>query len=215
MIEEKINYLNGKIIGYAYLVEKMIDKTIFALRNQDQNAMKEVIEEMEPQSNNTELKIEKEGILILARFSPMAQGLRTVLMILKMSNDLERMADNCENICKGALNCLEMTHLSNDLDDTIALAVKVKGMLKDSMDCFINQDTFLAKKVIKSDKEINEFRNESNKILVSKIMEESDNVTYLLEIMKMNDRLERIADLTTNIAEDVIYIAKGKQYKHK
>ncbi|MEO0295915.1 MAG: PhoU domain-containing protein, partial [candidate division WOR-3 bacterium] len=107
MFEQKLEELKKEIINYAFLVEKMIEKSITGLLEKREELLKEVIEKDEISANELEIKIDELVVTIIAKYEPKGKDLRMVLMILKINNDLERMADHAVNICESALFLIE------------------------------------------------------------------------------------------------------------
>jgi phosphate transport system protein len=215
--EEKIISLKRGLIEYATLVESMIDKSIKGLVNKDRELLIEVMDEDEPKTNNFEIKLDELGTVIIAQYQPKGKGLRTVLMILKINNDLERMADHAANIAESGLSLLDVPML-NTIGDILKMAEVTKSMLKDSIDSFVEEDAQLAFEVCTRDDIVDELRNSSRKELITDMCAERAGcatVEIALNELRIARNLERIADLSTNVCEDVIFMVEGKVIKHK
>ena len=215
MIDKKINDLIGKIVSFAYHVENMLDSSIIALKNKDKDLFDKIINEMEPQSNKMELELDLQSISIIAQYNPLASNLRTTVMILKINNDLERMADNCVSICHGGNKLISSPVLSENIEEIAETANIVSSMLKDGILSFINNNHNLSKKVCKRDLLVNQFRDKKLIYYIQEMKKAPEYIDSYLELIKICDRLERIADLSTNIAESSFFITKGKVLKHK
>ena len=150
MLEEKIVSLRRELIEYAILVEDMIDKSIHGLQKKDQKLLTGVIEKEEPKANDYEILIDELCTTTIAKFEPKAKDLRTILMILKMNNDLERIADHAVNIAESGLFLIERPSVKPLIDIPRMAEVSV-NMLKDSVNGYINEDTALARSVCERD----------------------------------------------------------------
>ncbi|MBU4445779.1 MAG: phosphate signaling complex protein PhoU [Candidatus Marinimicrobia bacterium] len=214
MLIEKIKELKKEIIEYTAHVEAMIAKSIRGLQTKDMAMLKEVIEADEPIANEFELRMDEHCTTTIAQFQPTAGDLRTILMILKMGNDLERMGDTAVNISKSAMFLIERPEIRAKGVNVAKLAEASIGMLKDSINSFINEDVDLAKNVCVRDDIVDSYRDDTLKNLIAFIGEEPATVERSLHMMNICRKLERVADLSTNLCEDVIYMVKGKVIKH-
>jgi phosphate transport system protein len=155
--------------------------------------------------------------MILRCFEPRAKNLRLILMILKMNNDLERMADHAVNIADSASFLIKLAK-EESMEEILNLSNETKEMLKGSIDSFIDGDTKKAKKVCKQDDVVDELRDKIIKTSVMNMCVEPDApdlIDQKVQIMRIAKNLERIADLSTNICEDTIYMVEGKDIKHR
>lgn len=214
MLIEKIQELKKEIIEYAAHVETMIDKSIRGLQTKDMAMLKEVIETDEPIANEFELRMDEHCITTIAQYQPTAGDLRTILMILKMGNDLERIGDTAVNISKSAIFLIERPKIRAKGVNVAKLAEASIGMLKDSINSFINEDVDLAKNVCARDDIVDAYRDDTLKNLIAFIGEEPATVERSLHMMNICRKLERVADLSTNLCEDVIFMVEGKVIKH-
>ena len=213
MLAEKMAELKHRLIESATLVEYMIGKSIKGLLEKDEKLLREVIEQDEPKANNFDRQLDELCTVLIAQFEPVAKDLRTVLMILKMNKDLERMADHAVNICESGLFLIARPQL-NPLEQIRNMAHATSMMLHNSIDAFIHEDARLARDVCENDQVVDEI---GEKILVETtnfIRGEQDGIKRSLNLMRIAHNLERIADISTNICEEVIYIVEGKDIKH-
>lgn len=215
MLNTEINKLKSKIISFSYHVEQMINNSSNSYKNKDIELLKKIIKKDENKANSLELKIEKNCISTIAQYAPKATNLRMILMILKMNNDLERIADNCVNICYSYIELIENYYSNEQVEDILEITKIVASMLNDSISSFVEEDIHLAKSVCERDKIVDKYRNKKRKKIRKIIKSDSKDFDELLQYLKIYDKFERIADLSTNIAEDVIFIAKGKVIRHK
>lgn len=216
MIEERIKSLKKEIVNYASLVESMIEESIEGLSKREKTLLESVTKEKENKANKLEMKIEEHCIEIIAQFEPRAKNLRLILMILKMNNDLERMGDHAVNIADAASFLIKQPK-EESMEEILNLSNETKEMLKDSIDSFIDGDTKKAKKVCEQDDVVDELRDKIIKASVSSMCSEPDlpdSVDQKVQTIRIAKNLERIADLSTNICEDTIYMVEGRDIKH-
>jgi len=213
MLEKKLNELRMAITHYAEHVENMIQKSLKGLLKKDEKLLKEVIHNDEPIANKEELKIDELCIDFIAMFSPKAGPLRLALMILKMNNDFERMADHAVNISESALYLIKKPEVK-PLIDIPRMAEIATGMLKDATKAFLNGDSNLARDVCERDNLVDALRDQITRELVTYMTSDPGTIERSLHLLRISGNLERIADLATNIAEDVVFIVEGKTIKH-
>ncbi|MCM8771556.1 MAG: phosphate signaling complex protein PhoU [Candidatus Omnitrophica bacterium] len=213
MIEEKIKILKQKIIEFGLLVEEMIDKSIKGLIEKKEEILKEVIEKLEPIANRFEIEIDELCIEIIAQYEPKARNLRVVLMVLKINNDLERIGDHAVNICESSLFLIKRPDVK-PLIDIPRMAEESTKMIKDSISSFIEEKIDLAKDVCKRDDIVDSLRNQITRELITYMVEDYSVIERALHLIRIAQNLERIADLSTNICEDVIFMIEGKIIKH-
>jgi phosphate transport system protein len=213
IIEKKMDELKGKLIEFSELIKTMLSKSVKGLIEKDEKLLKEVIEVDEKRSNELEIEIDEMCIHIIAQFEPRAKHLRTIFLALKMNNDLERMGDHSVNISQSALYLISRLQVKPFID-LPRMAEEVKKMLEDSIKSFIEEDTSLAKSVCERDDIIDNFKNQITRELITYMLSDPSTIERALHIIRITGNLERIADLTTNICEDVIFMVKGELIKH-
>jgi phosphate transport system protein len=134
-------------------------------------------------------------------------------MIMKMGNDLERMGDHAVNIAESALYLIDRPAVK-PLIDIPRMSELTIGMLKDSISAFINEDASLAKSVCERDGLVDSLRDQVLRELVTFMLSDSKTIERSLHLTRISGNLERVADLSTNICEDVIFMVKGQVIKH-
>jgi phosphate transport system protein len=134
-------------------------------------------------------------------------------MILKMSNDLERLGDGAEHICRNGLYLIERPNYKL-IPAIQRLAQEALGMLHDSIDAFINEDAESAHQICKRDDVVDDLRDKIIADLTESMSEQPATVPIALRMMDISRKLERAADLSTNICEEIIFIVQGKMIKH-
>jgi phosphate transport system protein len=212
-LERQIEILKQKILFVGTLVEEAIAKAISALVNRDRNLAKQVIDE-DAETDRMEVEVEEEVLKILALYQPVAADLRFVVAVLKINNDLERMGDLAKNIAKRVvfLTNGEKIELPHDLRP---MANKAQQMVKESLDALVNADTLLARRVRDADDEVDSMRRTVQEFVEQKIAEHPEHTELLMRLLSVSRHLERLADLATNVAEDVIYMVEGEIVRHR
>jgi len=213
IVEEKINKLKEKIIEMALVVEKMIEKSIKGLLERNKEILDEVIEEEEKKVNDMEIEIDEMVIKFIALYHPEAEYLRTALMILKINNDLERMGDEAVNISESALFLIERPPVKPLIDIPRMAEIAIQ-MLKDSITSFVERKVELAKDVCIRDDLVDSLTNQVYRELITYMMQDPSTIERSFHLMRIARSIERIADLSTNLCEDVIFMVKGKVIKH-
>jgi len=213
ILDEKINALKSRLIDYATLVEAMIDKSIKGILKKDRTLLNEIIEQDEPKTNDFEIEIEEACTTFIAQYEPKAKDLRTILMILKINNDLERIGDHAANIAESGLFIIERPEVKPFIDIPQMAENSIK-MLQDSINSFINEDALLAKSVCERDSSVDDLLEKIIQELSTFMMRDASIIERSMELIRIAQNLERIADLSTNICEDVIYMVEGRVIKH-
>ena len=213
VLEERLIELRKTLIEFATLVEHMIESSIKGLVKREKELLDSVAQTEEPKANDLDIKLDELCASLIAQYQPMAKDLRTILMIFKMNEVLERMADHAVNISESGLYLLE-TPSVKPLIDIPEMAAVAAQMLQDSIAAFINEDAALAKDVCARDSIIDSLRDKTYRELIEVMSADSSTIKRCLHLMRISRNLERIADLSTNMCEDIIFIVEGKVIKH-
>ena len=211
-IEVEIANLKKELLEMAALAEDMLSKSVKALKEQDGALADEVIRS-DKIVNQKEIEIDKHCTRILALLHPEAEDLRTVLMILKINNDLDRIGDHAVNVAERAIFLADKP-LVKPLIDIPRMADHAIEMLKESLDAFVNKNADLAIEVCKKDDTVDELYKQVIRELVTYMAQDPTTVERSLSLILVGRELERVADLATNIAEDTVYIVRGQIIKH-
>lgn len=211
-LEEEISKLKKMLFEMATSVEEMIAKSIKALKDRNMIMAEEVIKS-DAKINEMEIEIDNQCIKILALYHPEAEDLRTVSMIMKINNDLERIGDHAVNIAEKTIYLADKPPVK-PLIDIPRMADKAIKMLQESLDAFVNKDAQLAIDVCKRDDEVDALEPQIVRELVTYMIADPQTIDRSLTIILIAREIERVADLATNIAEDTYYIVSGKSLKH-
>jgi len=214
MLRENLEGLTKKLVESASLVEGMIEKSIRGLRERNQDLLSEVTDQEEPKENELENAIDETCIHLIACYQPHAKDLRSILMVLKMNNDLERIGDEAVNIAESAMFLIDKPEVK-PLIDIPRMAEEAEMMLKDTLKSLIGEDTRLAKDVCKRDDIVDGLRDQILRELTTFMTSNPATIERSLRLIRVTRSLERIADLCTNICEDVIYMVEGRTIKHR
>ena len=212
-IERQIESLKERILRLGTLVEEAISKSITALINRDTSLAQRVIAN-DAEIDAMEVEVEEECLKMLALYQPVAADLRFVVAVLKINNDLERMGDLARNIAK------RVTQLEGgdpyDLPPEIrTMATQAQEMVRQCLDAVVKRDPTLARQVREEDDIVDEARQRIQRRVLQGIKDHPENVENLLRINSVSKHIERIADMATNIAEDVVYMVEGDIVRHR
>ena len=212
-IERQIAHLKERILRVGTLVEEAISKSITALINRDV-ALAQRVMASDEEIDRMEVEVEEECLKILALYQPVAADLRFVVAVLKINNDLERMGDLAENIAKRASQLASGN--AYELPPEIrVMAKQAQDMVKQCLDAVVNGDPALARQVREEDDAVDAARQKIRRRVMQGIKESPDNAESLLRINSVSKHIERIADMATNIAEDVVYMVEGDIVRHR
>jgi phosphate transport system protein len=212
-IQRQTEVLKQKILYVGTLVEEAIAKAIAALINRDAVLANKIIE-ADNLIDRMEVDVEEECLKILALYQPVAADLRFVVAVLKINNDLERMGDLAQNIAKRVAYLAKADPMDLAIDFR-SMATKAQSMVKQSLDALVNADTVLARQVRAEDDEVDQARQRIRNQIMDAIRRHPDRVEYLLKFNSVSKHLERLADMATNVAEDVIYMVEGEIVRHR
>jgi len=210
--EEELEQLNAKLLEMSALVEASIIRSIAAVTSKDRAAAELVFRD-EQRINQIEIEIDEFAVNLLALNQPMAADLRLIVAALKISTDLERMGDLSFHIAERAMALLEEPAIK-PMIDMPHIAGLVESMVRKSLDAFITRDTELARSVLSSDHAVDSLRTATYHELVSFMEKDPKNIRPSMELIAITRNLERIADHSTNIAEDVMFLAQGIDVRH-
>jgi phosphate transport system protein len=208
-----IENLKRKILALGALVEERVHEAIEAIENRDANLARKVIDG-DIEIDQAEVDVEEECLKLLALYQPVAIDLRFIIAVLKINNDLERIGDFAVNIAERAV--FLATQPKPDLPlDFVGMMQKAQLMLKNSLDALVTLSAALARQVLAADDEVDAANRQMYITVQNGIRANPEKVESLIHILSASRHLERIADLATNIAEDVIYMIEGEICRHK
>lgn len=210
--DEELKFLKEKLLAMADRTQEMIGLAVKSLVERNASHAKRAFE-LEEIVNRQEIEIEDEVLKLLALHQPAGGDLRFLTAVLKINNDLERVADQAFNIGEISLRLLKEPPLK-PLLNIPHMARSAQTMIKNSLDALVRHDTALAKKVCESDDEVDRLNEQLFRELLTYMMEDPKNISRAVDLILVSRNIERIADHATNISEDVIFIEQGKNIKH-
>jgi phosphate transport system protein len=212
LIGHELERLEKQLLTLTAVVEESVQQAIKALAGHDRGLAEKVIAN-DNQINRLEVDLEEECLKVLALHQPVANDLRMVIAILKINNDLERIADQAVNICERALAVIDTPGAICPLELNL-MAEKVIDMLEKALDALINADAELARTVLELDEEVDTLHSGNYQLFKDFVRKHPETIDSTLSFLTVSRHLERVADLATNIAEDVIYLNEGRIVRH-
>jgi phosphate transport system protein len=210
--EEELKKLREEILYMGGLVEDQIQKAVKSLVDRD-SEMAQIIIERDHEVNRLDVEIDDLCIRLLALHQPAGKDLRFITTGLKITTDLERIGDMSVNLCERALELNQEPQLKPYIDIP-RMARIAQRMIRESLDAFVREDTDLALKVCKEDEEIDQLNSQIFREVISFMIEDPHTINRAMKLSSISKYLERMADHATNIAEMVIFMAKGKSIRH-
>jgi phosphate transport system protein len=211
--DRELENLKQDLLRMAALAETAVTKSLLSVTNRDSDRAREVIID-DITLNRMELAIEEQAFKLLALRQPVATDLRLTVAAMRIATELERIGDQAVNIAERALELNSRPPLELPIDIKV-MADLALGMVHTSIDAFVNQDPKLAIQVCQRDVEVDILDDEYIQKLLDSMIKESRWVTRLHHFIIIVRNLERIADLATNIAEDIVFIVEGRVIKHR
>lgn len=210
---QELDELKHRILAMAGMAEQAVDLAVQAYSQRDLAMCQRVLNN-EPAINRAEREVDEFAVDLLAMQQPMAIDLRFILAVIKINADLERVGDQAVNISQRVMNMIEMS--PTDLPvDIPAMAAKVRKMVRDALQSFIEGDTELAKRVLEADDEVDRMNKEAFATLSRCMQTKPDSAVQALDALSIARNLERVADHATNISEDVIFWVRGADVRHR
>jgi phosphate transport system protein len=211
--QREIDSLKRQLLSLCAIVDEQVQMATRALMDRDEQLARDVCQR-DSDVDQREVEVEEECLKILALYQPVAVDLRFIVSALKINNDLERIGDLAVNLARKAraLAAAPTVAIPFDLG---GMSEKTQAMLRDSLDAMVNMDAKLASEVCGRDDEIDRMKGDIRRQVEKTIAANPAQTNILLRLLGVSRNLERIADLATNIAEDVIYMVDGKIIRHQ
>jgi phosphate transport system protein len=212
ILQREIDKLKKRLLALGTVIEERLQLAAKALDERDDRLAKR-IQDGDIEIDQMEVDLEEECLKLLALHQPVANDLRFIIAILKINNDLERIGDLAVNIAERAIFLSERKRIDMPFDFP-RMSDKVKAMLKESLDALVTMDVSRAYEVWRKDDEVDEINREMYKRVLEAIRTNTQDTDCLIQLLSVSRYLERIADHTTNIAQDVIYLIRGDIVRH-
>ncbi len=211
--EVDLQALRERLLTMGGLAEAMIHKSIKALVDRD-DALVQAVLAHEEEMDLLCIEIDDRCFTLLALQQPMASDLRFLVAAIKINSDLERIADQAVSIALRAQTLMSQPQVK-PLIDIPRMATLAQEMVRKSLDAFVRRDPNLARSVIEADDQVDSFRDQVFRELLTYMMADTSTIPRALNLILLSRNLERIGDHATNIAEDVIYIVRGEDVRER
>jgi phosphate transport system protein len=211
--QQELQLLQGKLLEMSALVESAVYRSVQGVVEKNEELAQQVLKN-EARINQLEIEIDDMAISLLVLQQPLAADLRLVTAAIKINNDLERMGDLAVNIAESALSLMK-DPVIRPLIDIPHIAGLAQSMVRKALDAFVNRDTELARSVLASDDAVDNMRTANYHELISFMENNPQQISQALYLLSVVRNLERIADHATNIAEDVLFVVKGIDVRHR
>jgi phosphate transport system protein len=211
--DEALASLRNNVLMMAGLTERSLERAMKGLVNRDDNICATAIADDE-EIDQLEKQIDKDGVDILLRFQPVASDLRRVVAAMKLSSNLERMADMATTIARRARKLNRHPPLA-EVELIRPMYDHAMSMFKDSVDAFAREDVDLARAVVPRDQKLDDLNRMASHKLVDRMAQDPDQLRGYLNLIFIGRCLERVGDHATNIAEDAVYAAAAEDIRHQ
>jgi phosphate transport system protein len=211
--DESLANLRNNVLMMAGLTERSLERAMKGLFNRDDNLCANAIADDE-EIDQLEKQIDKDGVDILLRFQPVASDLRRVVSAMKLSTNLERMADQGTTIARRARKLNKHPPLP-EVELIRPMYEQAMSMFKDSVDAFVREDVDLARAIVPRDEKLDELNRIASRRLIERMAQDRDQLRGYLNLIFVGRCLERVGDHATNIAEDAVYAAAAEDIRHQ
>ena len=212
-LERDLNQLSNQISDLGALVSESTSKCMVMLQTFDRGIAKEIVE-TEAEVNTTEVEIEEECLKVLALHQPVAGDLRFLIVVLKVNNDLERMGDQVVNIAERVSFLADKERVVADLD-FVAMGDIASRMVSQSVKALVKRDSSMAREVLAMDDDLDAMHARTYRVIQDVMAGNPDIVIPAVSYLTISSNLERLGDLATNIAEEIIFMEEGEVIRHR
>jgi phosphate transport system protein len=211
--DESLAALRNNVLMMAGLTERSLDRAMKGLFDRDDNICAHAIADDE-EIDQLEKQIDKDGVDILLRFQPVASDLRRVVSAMKLSSNLERMADQATTIARRARKLNRHPPLP-EVELMKPMYEQAMSMFKDAVDAFVREDVELGRAIVPRDEILDDLNRVASHKLVEQMAQDPDQLRGYLNLIFVGRCLERVGDHATNIAEDAVYAAAAEDIRHQ
>jgi phosphate transport system protein len=211
--DEALSNLRNDLFTMAGLTERSLSDAINGLLQRDDSLCTKAIADDE-EVDQLEKEIDKIGLEILLRYQPVASDLRQVISVMKLSPNIERVADEATNIAECARRLNRHPPLA-EMNLIVPIQAYAISMFKDSIDAFVREDVELAQAIVSRDEQLDEMNASANQQLTERMMQDRDYLRSYLNLILISRCLERVGDHATNIAEDAVFVAAAEDIRHQ
>lgn len=210
---EQLGTLKQRLLAMSARAEELVELSVDALLTHDIGKAQAVVE-ADREIDQQELEVEQLTVELLALQQPMARDLRFLISTIKVTSDLERVGDHAKNIAQSVLRMHALPTRVTPEPSIAEMARRARSMLADALDAFVRADGALGRDVCKRDDQVDALHDSLFRVLLTHMMADPRTINPSLELLLVSRNLERVADLATNIGEDAVFLAEGKQIKH-
>jgi phosphate transport system protein len=211
--DEALGSLRNNVLMMAGLAERSLERAMKGLTERDDDICANAIADDE-EIDQLEMQIDKDGVDILLRFQPVASDLRRVVSAMKLSSNLERIADQATNIARRARKLNQHPPLP-ELELILPMNAQAMSMFKDSVDAYVREDVELGRAIVPRDAKLDELNRVASRRLIERMAQDPEQLRGYLNLMFIGRHLERVGDHATNIAEDAVYAAAAEDIRHQ
>ena len=211
--DEALTSLRNNVLLMSSLTERSLDRAITGLLKRDNDLCAIAIADDE-EIDQLEKQIDKDGIDLLLRFQPVASDLRRVVSAMKLSSNLERMADQATNIARRARKLNQHPQLP-EAELIRPMYLHAMSMFKDAIDAFVRGDVNLARSVVPRDEGLDDMNRTTGRRLIERMAEDAEQLRGYLNLIFVSRCLERVGDHATNMAEDAVYAVAAEDIRHQ
>jgi len=212
-LQDDLDQLQQMLVDMAGRVEEIVQVSTSAVLDRDGTAAG-TVKRADDLVDDLEIAIDERATEVLALQSPMATDLRQIMTTLKVANDLERVGDHGVNIAEAASRLASMDSLP-EIPEIEEMVEHARGMLADALAAFVSRNPGTARMVCLRDDKVDNLRSSLFRILVTHMLEDPRRISPALELLLVSQNLERVADLCTNVAEDVVFLVEGRSIRHR
>jgi len=210
--DDELSELKSTLLAMSAEAQTALATAVEALLQRDENKAAQVIA-ADHNIDALEIAIEDLVVTLLATQQPMARDLRLLMAAMKIANDLERVGDHAVNIAQSAERLLASPPIVPE-PEIVEMARLARRMLADALDAFVRADAQAGRSITRRDDQVDALHDSVFRILLTHMMETPHIISAAMELFLVSRNLERVADLATNIAEDVVFLVEGKSIKH-
>jgi phosphate transport system protein len=211
--DEALAALRNNVLMMAGLTERSLERAMKGLIERNDDLCATTIADDE-EIDQLEKQMDKDGVDILLRFQPVASDLRRVVSAMKLSTNLERMADQATTIARRARKLNQHPPLP-EVELVKPMYEHAMSMFKDSVDAFVREDVKLGCAVVGRDEQLDDLNQTASHKLIERMAQDPDQLRGYLNLIFVGRCLERVGDHATNIAEDAVYAAAAEDIRHQ
>jgi phosphate transport system protein len=211
--DEALASLRNNVLMMAGLTERSLDRAMKGLFQRDNDLCAHAIADDE-EIDQLEKQIDKDGVDILLRFQPVASDLRRVVSAMKLSSNLERMADQATTVARRARKLNQHPPLP-EVELIRPMYDQALSMFKDSVDAYVREDVSLGRAIVPRDEKLDDLNRAASRKLIERMAQDPNQLRGYLNLIFVGRALERVGDHATNIAEDAVYAAAAEDIRHQ